>query len=77
MFLVIVRLQDVAVLGHHEDGDEVNNSKSQKLSLLTVLLEQTTPTKRPGSSLGLRCGREAKLPNVRLRASFAFYSQYL
>lgn len=45
VFLVIVGLQDVAVLGHHEDWDEVNNSKRQKLSLLTVLLKQTTYTK--------------------------------
>lgn len=45
VFLVIVGLQDVAVLGHHEDWDEVNNSKCQKLSLLTVLLKQTTYTK--------------------------------
>lgn len=49
VFLVIVGLQDVAVLGHHEDRDEVNDSKSQKLSLLTVLLKQTKSTKRPGS----------------------------
>lgn len=49
MFLVIVGLQDVSVLGHHEDGDEVNNSKSQKLSLLTVLLKQITYTKRPAA----------------------------
>lgn len=45
VFLVIVGLQDVAVLGHHEDWDEVNNSKRQKLSLFTVLLKQTTYTK--------------------------------
>ena len=44
-FLVIVGLQDVPVFGHHEDRDEVDNSKSQKLSLLTVLLKQTKPTK--------------------------------
>lgn len=49
VFLVIVGLQDVAVLGHHEDRDEVNDSKGQKLSLLTVLLKQTKSTKRPGS----------------------------
>lgn len=46
VLLVIVGLQNVSVFGHHEDGDEVNNSKSQKLSLLTVLLKQTTYTKR-------------------------------
>lgn len=46
VFLVIVGLQDVTVLGHHEDWDEVDNGKSQKLSLLTVLLKQTTYTKR-------------------------------
>lgn len=42
VFLVIVGLQDVTVLGHHEDWDEVDDGKSQKLSLLTVLLKQTT-----------------------------------
>lgn len=52
MFLVIVRLQDVAVLGHHEDGDEVDHGKSQELSLLTVLLKQTTRTKQ-----SVRAGR--------------------
>lgn len=56
MLLVIVGLQDVAVLGHHEDRDEVNDGKSQKLGLLTVLLKQTKSTKRPGP-LWLRCGR--------------------
>lgn len=50
VFLVIVGLQDVPVLGHHEDRDEIDNSKRQKLSLLTVLLEQTKPTKQPVSS---------------------------
>lgn len=45
VLVVFVGLQDVAVLGHHEDWDEVNNSKSQKLSLLTVLLKQTSDTK--------------------------------
>lgn len=63
VFLVIVGLQDVAVLGHHENWDEVNNSKSQKLSLLTVLLKQTTSTKRPGS-LRLRHGCWIKLLNA-------------
>lgn len=66
MLLVVVGLQDVAVLGHHEDGDEVNDSKSQKLSLLTVLLKQTTSTKPPGcvrlppgvlKLLNVACGR--------------------
>lgn len=49
VFLVIVGLQYVTVLGHHEDRDEVHHSESQKLGLLTVLLEQTTYTKRPVS----------------------------
>lgn len=49
VLLVIVGLQNVSVFGHHEDGDEVNNSKSQKLSLLTVLLKQTRYTKRPAA----------------------------
>lgn len=44
-FLVVVGLQDVAVLGHHEDRDEVNHGESQELGLLAVLLKQTTPTK--------------------------------
>lgn len=46
VLLIIVRLQDVTVLGHHEHGDEVNHGERQKLSLLTVLLEQTKYTKQ-------------------------------
>lgn len=65
MLLVIVGLQDVAVLGHHEDRDEVNDSKSQKLGLLTVLLKQTKFTKRPGP-LWLRYGRWVKFLNAAL-----------
>lgn len=37
--LIIVWLQDVPVLGNHEDWDEVDHRKSQKLSLLTVHLK--------------------------------------
>lgn len=65
MLLVIVGLQDVAVLGHHEDRDEVNDSKSQKLGLLTVLLKQTKSTKRPGP-LWLRYGRRVQFLNAAL-----------
>lgn len=33
-----LRLQDVPVLRHHQDGDKIHNSKSQELGLLTVIL---------------------------------------
>lgn len=41
-FLVVLGLQDVSVLGHHENRDEVNHGQGQELSLLTVLLYQNT-----------------------------------
>ena len=39
-----MRFQNVPVLGHHEDRDEVDHSQGQELSLLTVLLCAHTHT---------------------------------